>query len=225
MTTLEDLAQYKNPQKAKDLSRFFKTGKGDYGEGDQFWGIVVPITRSIARAHKDADLSEITALMTHSVHEVRLCGLLILVEYAKHYPEKACEVYLTHTTSINNWDLVDLTAEHIVGPIASLDTLIQLSHSPLLWDRRIAIISTFYFIKRNDPQPTLRIATELVHDTHDLIHKAVGWMLREVGKRVSEDVECVFLDRYAATMPRTMLRYAIERFEPEKRQCYLQFKN
>jgi len=210
------------------LARFFKTGPGDYGEGDRFYGVVVPKIRSIVKVHREAPGPEIRKLLRSKFHEERLTALLILVDQYQRgnafHKKKIYDLYLASTAYINNWDLVDLTAQHIVG--AYLDgkepsVLTRLALSKSLWERRIAMLATFRFIRLGDSYEALRIAELLLRDPHDLIHKAVGWMLREVGKRCSLKAECEFLDAHAATMPRTMLRYAIERFPNELRLHYL----
>ncbi len=219
---------FADAQKAHTLRRFFKTGKGEYGEGDMFLGIVVPTQRKIANQFSTLSLNEIEKLLTSKIHEHRLIALLILIEQFNKGNETIrntiCSFYLSHTKYINNWDLVDLSAHHIVGAYLekkNRDILYGLARSESLWERRIAILSTFYFIKRGDFKDTLQTAKILLHDSHDLIQKAVGWMLREVGKRGGEKEEVEFLDAYAHEMPRTMLRYAIERFPQEKRAKYL----
>lgn len=219
-----------NPKKAELLSRFFKTGPGQYGEGDVFLGITVPVSRKIALKYKNLSFPEISKLLSSKIHEERLIALLILVNQFEHGQEntrkKIFEFYLAHTKFINNWDLVDLSAPNIVGMylLGKKDRkiLTRLARSNNLWERRIAIISTLAFIvKAKEYKDTFEISTILLHDKHDLIHKAVGWMLREVGKRISESVEREFLDLYYQEMPRTMLRYAIERFDSKSRMYYL----
>lgn len=214
-------------KKAKILQRFFKTGPGEYAEGDRFLGVVVPDARAIARDFRTLSLFEIRQLIRSPFHEERLCALMILVfQFAKADlagKEKIFHFYLRYTRYINNWDLVDLTAKHIVGAFLfdkDKRLLYQLVKSKLLWERRIAIIATFYFIEQRKFKDTLKIAKVFMEDSHDLIHKAVGWMLREIGKR-DQAVEESFLNQYAGRMPRTMLRYAIERFPDAKRQRYL----
>lgn len=230
-----------NPQKALILQRFFKTGQGEYGEGDVFLGITVPQVRLLAKQFKDLSLKEIKQLLHSKIHEERLLALILLVNRFKKADEKVqkeiFDFYLENTAFINNWDLVDTSAEHIVGgylwnlykertpPSAPLEggfgILTKLAKSKLLWDRRIAIMATFHFIKQGEYAETFRIAKLLISDRHDLIHKAVGWMLREVGGKISEAVEEKFLQNYYKNMPRTMLRYAIEKFEEKKRKSYL----
>jgi 3-methyladenine DNA glycosylase AlkD len=223
-----ELRSLSDPAKASILMRFFKTGRGDYGEGDRFLGVVVPKIRKVVKAYRHAASREILRLLRSAYHEERLTALLILVEQYKRGDESGkkaiYDLYLANTSYINNWDLVDLTAQHIVGDyLFGKDTavLIRLARSKNLWERRIAMLSTYYFIRKGESRETLRIAELLLHDSHDLIHKAVGWMLREVGKRCSMESECRFLDAYAAAMPRTMLRYAIEHFPDRLRSRYM----
>ena len=222
-----ELARLADPQKADHLQRFFKTGPGEYGEGDRFRGIRVPVLRKLAKRYRHIDMADAADLLVSVYHEDRLLALLLLVQTAAagnaETREKIYRLYLQKTAFINNWDLVDISAEHIIG--AFLDgknktPLQRLARSDSLWERRIAIMATFYFIKRNRFSETLGIATMLRNDPHDLIHKAVGWMLREVGKRDLPAAEG-FLRKYCRQMPRTMLRYAIERFPEPKRRNYL----
>ncbi len=219
-----------NPEKAVFLPRFFKAGPGEYAEGDKFLGVTVPQQRAIAKEFKALSLAEVTELLTSEWHEERLTALFILVGQYKRVDEankKAIyDLYLSHTKWINNWDLVDSSAEFIVGPYLEnrpekLEVLEGLAASELLWDRRIAMLSTFDYIKKGRADEALVIAEQLLYDKHDLIQKAVGWMLREIGKRVDHSLLSAFLDKHAATMPRTTLRYAIEHFSPERRQYYL----
>lgn len=219
-----------NPDRAKHSQQFFKTGPGEYAAGDQFRGITVPQQRNIAKQFKVLPLIEVDKLLQSPWHEDRLTALFILVQRFQSSDvvtrKKIFTLYLQRTSVINNWDLVDSSAEYIVGQYLlnnrlSLVLLKRLAKSKLLWDRRIAIISTFAFIKAGNPNPTLIIAKLLLQDQHDLIHKAVGWMLREVGKRCSETVEETFLETHYRVMPRTMLRYAIERFPKNKQRFYL----
>lgn len=215
------------PEIAEHSQRFFKTGKGEYAEGDQFLGIRVPNIRKVARRFKQLSLAEIEKLLHSNFHEERLCALIMMANRAKKAgPEeqkRLYNLYLKNTAYINNWDLVDTSAEHVVGRyLFSNDRsiLYELAQSDELWERRIAIMSTFHFIKNNDFEDTLAIAELLLDDEHDLIHKASGWMLREVGNR-DMDAEEKFLKKHVLQMPRTMLRYAIEKFPEEKRQQYL----
>jgi 3-methyladenine DNA glycosylase AlkD len=216
-----------NPEKAEFVARYFKTGPGQYGEGDQFVGLTVPVLRQLARKYKTLPLQEAALLLTSPVHEARLLSLLILVEACKKAAiaekEHIYQIYLDHTEYINNWDLVDASADHIVGGFLrerDKTILLTLAASPLLWERRIAIMATFHFIKQGQFSDTLSIAERLLSDTHDLIHKAVGWMLREIGKR-NQAVEEEFLKLHHRKMPRTMLRYAIERFPEDLRRQYM----
>jgi 3-methyladenine DNA glycosylase AlkD len=224
---IRDLSKLSDPEKAKNLSRFFKTGKGQYGEGDVFWGITVPAQRKIAKRYIDLSLSDLQELLSNKIHEHRLTALLILVlKYRKADDPGKDEIfgfYLKNTENINNWDLVDLSSPKIIGDyLANKDTsiLFKLAKSNNLWERRIAILSTFKFIGNNDFEDALSISELLLHDEHDLIHKAVGWALREIGKR-DQEIEERFLRKYYMEMPRTMLRYAIEKFGEKKRKFYL----
>ena len=217
-----------DPEKAVVLPRFFKTGPGQYGEGDRFHGVVVPKIRKVALAHTDASDTNIVALLHSEFHEERMTALLILIAQYRSgdtaRKDAIFQLYIAHTERINNWDLVDLSAPHIVGAHLhgkSTALLTRLSSSRNLWERRIAIIATQYFIRKGNCRETLRIAKRLLKDRHDLIHKAVGWMLREAGKYCSIEEERAFLDQHAAVMPRTMLRYAIEHFPENLRQHYL----
>lgn len=225
----QDLQSLANPQKAKILQGFFKTGPGQYGEGDIFLGIIVPEQRKVAKKHIDLSLPEIQNLLDSKIHEYRLTALFILVDKYKkadHNGKKEIvNFYLKNASenNINNWDLVDLSAPNIVGDFL-LDNdrkiLYNLAKSKDLWEKRIAILSTFAFIRKGDFSDTLKISEILLNDKHDLIHKAVGWMLREVGKKDQKVLE-EFLDKHCRVMPRTMLRYAIEKFDEEKRKTYL----
>jgi 3-methyladenine DNA glycosylase AlkD len=235
------LEKLRNPNKVAGYKRFFKTGKGEYGEGDEFWGISVPFVRQAVRdlrfMIKDLRIkalnAELDGAIKHPVHEVRLAALLTLVEIAKKYPKEAANYYLQQTKWVNNWDLVDLTAHKILGPTLwqaqgkpiNLSLLNRLAESSSVWERRIAMITTAYFINQGNPKPALILAKKLMGDKHDLIHKASGWMLREVGKRCGEKYLTDYLDKNVAEMPRTMLRYAIERLPETKRQYYLRIKS
>src|SRR3990172_12776750 len=213
--------------KAKILQGFFKTGPGEYGEGDVFLGITVPVLRKLSREYDGIGRKDALPLLQSSVHEERLLALFLLIRaYSKGdaaVKKSIYGLYLKNTRYINNWDLVDLSAPNIVGSYLtdrSRTPLYTLAKSRELWERRIAILSTFAFIKQNDHGDALRIAAMLLNDDHDLIHKAGGWMLREVGKRDLSTAES-FLKQHYRKMPRTMLRYAIERFPEGKRQRYL----
>lgn len=217
-----------NPDKERILLRFFKTGPGEYGAGDRFYGIVMPEVRKIVKAHARASRADMLDLLHSEFHEERMTALLILVEQYKrggaNQKNEIYRLYLEETAWINNWDLVDLTAAHIVGAHLfgkDVTVLTNLAHSPNLWERRISMLATHYFIRQGECREALRIARVLLPDSHDLIHKAVGWMLREVGKHCSREQLREFLDRHAAVMPRTMLRYAIEHFPEKLRQHYM----
>jgi 3-methyladenine DNA glycosylase AlkD len=216
-----------NPSRAAFAARFFKTGPGDYGAGDRFLGIRVPVLRKLALQHQALPLRGLAGLLRSSWHEERLLALFILVrQYAGAGPAQRAAIYrlyMSNTGRINNWDLVDCSASQIVGAHLcdrGRTPLVRLARSALLWERRIAIMATFHYIKRGEFTDTLRVARLLRDDPQDLIHKAVGWMLREVGKR-DRAVELAFLRRHADRMPRTMLRYAIERFPARLRRRYL----
>ena len=209
------------------LRSFFKTGPGEYGEGDTFIGVTVPALRATCRECRGASLTEIRVLLDSSIHEERLLALLLLVDAFNRGNSAArqnmYELYRARTARINNWDLVDVSAPAIVGgwlQDRSRAPLRALAKSPFLWERRIAIVATAYFIRRGEFDDTLAIARLLLRDSHDLIHKAAGWMLREVGKKDGAAARR-FLDAHASDMPRTMLRYAIERFPPAEREAYL----
>ena len=224
------LRELGNKDKAKKHQRFFKTGPGEYGEGDIFIGVTVPELRKLAKEYKTITLKEVKQLLHSSIHEERLLSLFLLIHRFSKEDEpkkkRIYELYLKNTKFINNWDLVDSSAGHIVGAFLfnkSKKPLYDLVKSVNLWERRISIISTFYFIKRNLFSDTLKISKILLSDKEDLIHKAVGWMLREVGKR-DMSVEENFLKKHYKNMPRTMLRYAIEKFSESKRQLYLKGK-
>jgi 3-methyladenine DNA glycosylase AlkD len=218
-----------NSEKAKLLMRFFKTEKGEYAEGDVFLGIMVPTLRIIAKKYFTLPTSDVRSLLGSKYHEERLTALFILTHQFQNGDEKMraeiFSLYLANTKHINNWDLIDLSAPKIVGDYLlqkgkGIAILKKLAKSNDLWERRIAVLATFQYIKYNSFKESLEIAEMLLHDKHDLIHKSVGWMLREIGKR-NQIVEEEFLKKHAKEMPRTMLRYAIERFEETKRREYL----
>ena len=224
----KELKKLSNPQKAKVLQGFFKTGKGEYGEGDIFLGLTVPQSRKIAIKYKEISFDEIKKLLQSKIHEERLIALLILVHRFEKGTDadknKVYNYYLKNTKYINNWDLVDLSADKIVGHYLldkSKNVLFKLARSNNLWERRISIVATYQFIKDGRYQETLTISKMLLNDTHDLIHKAVGWMLREVGKQSSQEILEDFLKKHYKQMPRTMLRYAIERLPEKLRKMYL----
>lgn len=221
----EELEALADPAQAAILMRFFKTGPGQYGEGDRFLGLKVPLQRQVAARHRDLPHRDILALLASPWHEHRLTALLIWVgRYETGRDDRGraeiYDAYLAHTACVNNWDLVDLSAPNIVGAhlLRRDRTILQrLAGSASLWERRIAIVATFAFIRQGESRETFAIAETLLADPHDLIHKAAGWMLREVGKRVSAAELTAFLEGRRRRMPRTMLRYAIERFPPEER--------
>ncbi|MCX6761637.1 MAG: DNA alkylation repair protein [Candidatus Moranbacteria bacterium] len=225
---LTDLEKLKNPAKAKVLAGFFKTDKGEYGEGDVFWGITVPKQRIVVRKYfQQISFEDLQYLLRQNVHELRFSAVATLVlKYQKgdlKEKERVAKFYLRNSKGINNWDLVDLSAPQILGDyfFAKDKTILyKLAKSKNLWERRIAVLATFWFIKNKDFSDSLKIAEMLLFDKHDLIHKAVGWMLREIGKR-DKKVETKFLDKFAKKMPRTALRYAIEKFSKEEREKYL----
>ncbi len=214
-----------SPEKAKILQRFFKTGPGEYGEGDIFLGVVVPDIREVAKKYGNLELKKVVKLLYSKIHEERLTALLIMVDKFRsgNNKKKIYNLYLKNTKHINSWDLVDLSADKIVG-VYLLDKpkliLYKLARSKSIWERRVGIMATFNFIKNNKFKETLKIAKILLNDEHDLIHKAVGWMLREIGKRDLKTEE-KFLKKYYKKMPKTMLRYAIEKFPEKKRKQYL----
>jgi 3-methyladenine DNA glycosylase AlkD len=223
----KDLLQLSDPERAKNLSWFFKTGKGQYGEGDVFLGITVPEQRKVAKKYTDLSLNDLQELLNSEIHEHRFTALVILIsKYRKAEESSKKEIfdfYLRNTKNINNWDLVDLSAPRIIGDyLLNKDrtTLFKLARSNILWERRISILSTFTFIDNCDFEDALSISELLLHDEHDLIHKAVGWALREIGKR-DQNVEEKFLTKHYPNVPRTMLRYAIEKFDEKKRKKYL----
>ncbi len=216
-----------NRKQAAVLQRFFKTGKGDYGEGDIFAGIKIPVQRKIANEFKELCYDDITQLINSKIHEERMIGLLILVNKYENSNEderdKVYKFYIKNRKGINNWDLVDLSAPKIAGKhllLKDKDILYKFAHSKNLWERRIAVISTYSFIKEGNYITTFDISDILLNDKHDLIHKAVGWMLREIGKK-NQVAEENFLKARYKKMPRTMLRYAIEKFPERKRKKYL----
>lgn len=226
-----ELRKKRNPTQAKILQGFFKTGKGEYGEGDVFLGLKVPETRLIAKKYSTLGLPEIKTLLASKFHEERLAGVLLLVHQFENgsaaTKARVFRFYLKNTKRINNWDLVDLSASRIVGGFLekrNRAVLYRLAKSKNLWERRIAIIATLQFILKKESRDTFFISDLLLDDTEDLMHKAVGWMLREVGKRVSEKALEKYLLKHINRLPRTTLRYAIERFPEKKRKKYLTMK-
>lgn len=234
----KELKRFANPRRAKNLAWFFKTAPGGYGEGDKFLGLMVPESRAVAKHFRDLPLMEIERLLESSWHESRFAALEILVmQYEKtekmpaegekkKIQKRITDFYLAHTPAINSWDLVDTSAPYILGNYLltrNRKILYRLAKSKSLWDRRIAIVSTQTLIQTGHFEDTLMLSKILLHDKHDLIHKAVGWMLREVGNRSKPELVS-FLDAYASEMSRTMLRYAIEKFPAEERAEYLSLK-
>jgi len=231
---IKDIRKYEDKEKAKNLAWFFKTGKGEYGEGDKFLGLTVPTCRLLVKELIDIPDKDLENILTSSYHEERLIALLILVKrFEKAKDEKIRKeiysYYLSHSKYINNWDLVDLSAPRIVGRylVDKKDRekiLVKLAKSKLLWERRIAVLATSILIYDKDPNITFKLVDLLMKDKEDLMHKACGWMLREVGKKSGEEVLKEYLkDRYM-TMPRTMLRYSIEKFDETTRKLYLNSK-
>ena len=219
-----------SPEVSKTMQWFFKTGKGEYGAGDRFAGLKVPTQRKLAREFRDLTLNELKILLSTSIHEERLISLFILIGlYEKgsdKLKQKIFSFYISNRKGVNNWDLVDLSAPKIVGKHLqdkNKNLLFKFAVSKNLWERRIAVLATYEFIRNSDFKTTLRISEILLQDKHDLIHKAVGWMLREIGNR-DINAEESFLKIHYKVMPRTMLRYAIEKFPELKRKKYLQGK-
>jgi 3-methyladenine DNA glycosylase AlkD len=225
MSVQGDLRKLANKKKAEQLQGYFKTGKGEYAEGDKFIGLTVPQVRAIAKKYKELPLTDVEKLLHSPIHEYRLTALIILTEKFKRAENKReiVDIYLRNTKYINNWDLVDLSSHEILGTFLlnkPRKILFTLAKSKNIWERRIAVISTFAFLRQHDTSDSMALADMLLHDTHDLMHKAVGWMLREVGKRDEKTLVDYLSTRYTA-MPRTMLRYAIEKFDEKRRARYL----
>jgi 3-methyladenine DNA glycosylase AlkD len=226
---LNDLKKYKNENFAKYCAKYFQTHKGGYGEGDSFWGLKVPQQRIIARKYwKDINLKDVEKLLQHRTHEVRFTVLMILIEKYKKvdYDTKSVivKMYLRNSEYVNNWDLVDLSAPYIPGHYwynSSLKDFWEYAESGTLWKERIAMISTLHFIRQGRFAETLALSELFLTHNHDLMHKASGWMLREVGKRNTKPL-ISFLNRYSKVMPRTMLRYSVEKLSPEKRKYYME---
>lgn len=223
------LTVFAHPERARVSRSFFKTGTGEYGEGDKFLGVSVPDTRRLVRTYRRLSLDEIESLLTSSWHEERLLGLLILVDQFKRATteqeeKNIVDFYLAHTACVNNWDLVDTSAPAILGGWLlhrSREILTELAHSSVLWERRIAVVATLTFIREKSSEELFRLTKILINDTEDLIQKALGWMLREVGKKCGEEVLNEFLKEQKHRLPRTALRYAIERHSEEKRKSFL----
>lgn len=223
-----ELEAQADPEKAAFFPRFFKTGPGEYGEGDRFIGVTVPFQRKIARRYRELPLDELEKLLYDPYHECRLTGLLILVEQYQRCRDSGaraglCDFYLRHLPQVNNWDLVDSTAHKILGPqleSGNRDLLDELAARDHLWSQRVSVMATFHFIKNEDFDDTLRLCRGFLDHEHDLMHKICGWMLREVGKR-DVDVLRAFLGDHHRKMPRTMLRYAIEKLDKPERQRWM----
>lgn len=222
------LKKLADPEKAAFFPRFFKTGKGEYGEGDVFIGVTVPQVRSVVKEYRNLSLADVESLLENRLHECRLAALLMLVDQYKRGNEaqkkKIVDLYLRRTDRINNWDLVDCSAYHIVGPwieeVSDERLLDKLATSNNLWEQRIAIVATLHFIRKGELTHTFRIAETLLHHPHDLLHKAVGWMLREAGKKDQKALDD-FLLKHHRVMPRTMLRYAIEKMDDTRKQAFM----
>lgn len=229
---LAELEKHANPGDAEFLGCFFKTGEGQYGAGDVFIGVRVPDTRQVAKLLKDLTPAEIEALLESPIHEMRLCAVIIMAEQAKRADDvqhKALlDLYIRRSDRINNWDIVDTSCRDIVGAYVmkhpeERKLLRRLAVSKDIWERRIAMVSTWQFIRAGQLDPAFEIAESLLGDKHDLMHKAVGWMLREAGKKDAERLR-QFLTAHIARMPRTALRYAIERFDPDERQYFMKLR-
>lgn len=228
---VKEIKSYENKPQASLLQRFFKTGPGQYGAGDLFLGLKVPLQRLLARKYTYLPLRDIDKLLASKIHEFRLIGLLILVDKyeqaaSRGDKKRIVDFYLAHTSRVNNWDLVDLSVYKILGDFLlaekeALKILRRLARSHNLWERRMAMVSTYAFIRKGQAEKTIKIAEELIKDEHDLMHKAVGWMLREMGKRIDKKILLDFLDKHYRQLPRTTLRYAIERLSPRAREYYL----
>lgn len=225
-----EMQDNKNTEYSKVLERFFKTGPGEYGEGDVFWGIKVPVSRKIAQKYSDLDLNDIGILLESKIHEIRFGALCILIKKyretgnSKKDKKTIVNFYLKNLNRVNNWDLVDGSAPYILGNFLlnkDRSILTRLALSPNLWERRVAVLATFAFIKKGEHEWTFKLADLLLFDQEDLLQKAIGWMLREIGKNCGETILKSFLDKYYEKMPRIMLRYSIERLDTETRKHYL----
>jgi 3-methyladenine DNA glycosylase AlkD len=220
-----ELREFSDNERAKKNISFFKTGKGEYGENDLFIGVSVPDVRRIAKEYKESDFNQIRTLLNSEIHEERLCGAIILVEKFKNSDNKKeiFDFYIKNIKGINNWDIVDLSSPNIVGEyLKEIDKeiLYKLAKSDSVWERRIAIVSTYAFIRDNKFEDVIRLSEILIKDKHDLIHKASGWMLREMGKR-NKEILIEFLEKNSKNMPRTMLRYSIEKLDDEEKRFYM----
>lgn len=226
MDAVQELLSLKDEEQANHLMRFFKTGKGQYGEGDKFLGVRVPKTRSIVKKYyNNVNFEQIQEMLNNSYHEIRLCALLIMVAlYEKNPQDKIVELYLKNVKNINNWDLVDLTAHKIIGThyIKTRDRsiILNLANSGHLWSERIAVVSQWSVLKTGEFELLLELCEKFLTHKHDLMHKATGWMLREAGKK-DEKILLSFLDKHSKIMPRTMLRYSIEKLTPDQRKFYM----
>jgi 3-methyladenine DNA glycosylase AlkD len=228
----KDISEYAHKEKALQAQRFFKTGKGEYGEGDVFIGLTVPECRSVSKKYFDLEYSVISDLLESQIHEHRLIALHIMVlRFTKNRDERKAifDLYISHLDRVNNWDLVDASAYHILGEYSKLirdtKTINTLVSSKVHFHRRAAVVATFAYIKAGDDTLTYTLAEQCMKDKEDLMHKAVGWMLRECGKRVSKENLRVFLDKWAGSMPRTMLRYSLEHFDEPERRKYMVMKD
>lgn len=228
---IRDLEKYSNMKDAEFLQRFFKTGKGQYGEGDIFIGVRMPACRIVAKEYMDLSLNELQKILDTIVHEQRMAALIILtLKYPKATnKQEIYDFYLSNVYkgNINNWDLIDVTTPHIIGVYLfdkPRDILYDLARSQDIWQKRVSVLATFQFIKKGDASTSLELAEILLHDEHDLIQKAVGWMLREIGKRCDRELLLTFLNQHAHEMPRTMLRYSIEHLTPIQKKLYMQKK-
>lgn len=231
---ITELESFRNDKQGLFLARFFKTGPGQYAAGDIFWGLSVPKQRQIAKKYQKLSLDDLSYLLSSPIHEQRLVALIILIYQYESTDDlktkkRLVDFYWQKRAGVNNWDLVDISAHHLLGDYLlvtkqGISRLLKMTASPNLWTRRIAMVSTFSFIRAGRTKEAFMVAKALLGDQHDLIHKAVGWMLREAGKRGSETALIAFLDRFAPKMPRTALRYAIERLSPDKRRHYLNIK-
>jgi len=228
---INELNSLEDPSRAVHSQRFFKTGKGQYGEGDVFIGLTVPQTRLVCKKYKDLSIDELEKLLESPIHEHRLAAVIIMRQQSERansvLRKSLYDLYLCRTDRINNWDIIDISCHKIVGVyLADKDRTIlyKLARSKQMWERRIAIISTAYFIDKNDLEDTFKITKILLNDEQDLIHKATGWMLREAGKKDETRLK-EFLDKYASMMPRTMLRYSLEKLQDTDRKHYMQTKS
>jgi len=222
----KDLRRQAHSDKKKVMQSFFKTGNGEYGYGDIFLGVSVPEQRLLAKQYTHLKVEDIKTVLYSKIHEERFCAIILLTEQYKKNPDKIYQFYLTHAKQVNNWDLVDASAPHIVGNYVLTRKkermiLFKLAQSTNLWEKRISIVATQTLIKHQEYKETFKLCEVLMSDSHDLIHKACGWMLREVGKYCSQEVLELFLLEHKTNMPRTMLRYAIEGFPEEKRKLFL----